>query len=111
MNEFGMLTEIARFKFRFQIFTCYVLYMIPVSLLLRKLPWHAQFAYGAIMMGILEFGGYALQTSIAYDNNPIDRMFGVRNFSLTMTLFFASYFPLGNAVVKAISGWFNLRFS
>lgn len=102
MNEFGQWASIARFNNWWQIITCYILYMIPISLLLRKLPWHAQYAYGLIAMGVLEFLGYAMKTSYAYPNNLMDQFFGVRNFSLAMALFFAAYFPLGNALVARL---------
>nr|WP_210423733.1 hypothetical protein [Croceivirga thetidis] len=96
MNWFGAQVEIAKFTFWWQVITCYILYMVPISLLLRGLPFHTQYAYGLIAMGLLEFGGYALQTSYAYPNNILDQLFNIRNFSLAMSLFFALYFPLGN---------------
>lgn len=76
--------------------------MVPISLLLRNLPFHMQYAYGLVAMGLLEFGGYALQTSYAYPGNLLDQFFGVRNFALGMALFFALYFPLGNWAVQKI---------
>lgn len=102
MHNFGIYAKIARFKHWWQIIMCYVLYMIPVSLLLREFAWYEQYAYGLFFMGILEFSGYTIRSSVAYDNNILDRFFGERNFSLAMTLFFASYFPLGNWIVGAI---------
>lgn len=96
MNYFGKATEIAHFTYWWQVITVYVLYMVPISLLLRGLPIHMQYAYGLIAMGLLEFGGYALETSYAFPDNILDQVFGVRNFSLAMTLFFAFYFPVGN---------------
>ena len=102
MDAFGAAVEIAEFTYWWQVITCYILYMIPISLFLRPYKWYDQYAYGLIFMGILEFGGYALGTSIAYDNNLMDQFFTARNFSLGMTLFFASYFPIGNWGVKKI---------
>lgn len=102
MHNFGIYTKIARFKYWWQIITCYILYMIPISILLQGLPWYQQYAYGLFFMGILEFGGYAIQSSIAFEDNLLDRFFGVRNFSLAMTLFFAAYFPIGNAAVHGL---------
>ncbi len=96
MNWFGQQVEIAKFTFWWQIITCYILYMVPISLMLRGMPFHMQYAYGLIAMGLLEFSGYALQTSYAYPDNILDRFFNIRNFSLAMSLFFALYFPLGN---------------
>ena len=96
MNWFGAQVEIAKFTYWWQVITCYILYMVPISLVLRGLPFHAQYAYGLIAMGLLEFSGYALQTSYAYPNNILDQLFNIRNFSLGMALFFALYFPLGN---------------
>lgn len=102
MNWFGAEVEIARFTYWWQVITCYILYMAPISLLLRNLPFHTQYAYGLIAMCLLEFGGYALQTSYAYENNVLDRFFGERNFALGMALFFALYFPIGNWGVQKI---------
>ena len=99
MDKIGAVTEIARFTHWWQVITVYGLYMIPVSLLLRGLPFHRQYAYGLIAMGLLEFGGYALESSYAYPDNILDKLFNIRNFSLGMALFFALYFPLGNLLV------------
>ena len=104
MHNFGIYAKIARFKHSWQIITCYILYMIPVSLFLKPYPWYQQYAYGLFFMGILEFGGYSIKSSLAYENNILDRLFTPRNFSLAMTLFFASYFPLGNGLVEKIWG-------
>ena len=104
MNEFGKFAEIARFTYWWQVITVYLIYMIPISLLLRGLPFHQQYAYGLVAMGFLEFAGYALKTSYAYPDNLLDRLFQPQNFSLGMALFFALYFPLGNALVTWIYG-------
>ena len=103
MNWFGTITEIARFTSWWQIITVYILYMIPISLLLRGLPFYQQYAYGLVAMGLLEFSGYALETSFAYPENIIDKAFNIRNFTLGMALFFALYFPLGNWFVQKIN--------
>ncbi len=102
MNYFGTWMEIARFTYWWQIITCYILYMIPVSLLLRGLPFHAQYAYGLVAMGLLEFGGYAIRSSYAYPDNILDKIFSPQNFSLGMALFFALYFPAGNWIVEKV---------
>jgi hypothetical protein len=102
MNALGTYWEIARFASEWQVLSVYILFMVPVSLLVRGLPWFRQYAYGLVSMGLLEFGGYALQTSYAYPDNILDQLFGIRNFSLAMSLFFALYFPLGNALVSAL---------
>lgn len=96
MNWFGAEVQIAKFTYWWQVITCYIFYMVPISLLLRGLPFHAQYAYGLVAMCLLEFGGYALETSYAYPNNLLDQFFNERNFSLAMALFFALYFPAGN---------------
>ncbi|WP_425237112.1 hypothetical protein [Ulvibacterium sp.] len=107
MNWFGAQVEIAKFTYWWQVITTYILYMVPISLLLRGLPFHTQYAYGLIAMCLLEFGGYALQTSYAYPDNILDQFFGIRNFSLGMALFFGLYFPLGNWAVGKV---YNLVF-
>lgn len=107
MDQFGTTAEIARFTYWWQVITVYLLYMVPISLLLRGLPFHMQYAYGLIAMGLLEFGGYALETSYAYPNNLLDQFFNIRNFSLGMAMFFALYFPLGNRLMDFL---FDLLF-
>lgn len=102
MNELGKRLEIAQFTYWWQVITVYLVYMVPISLLLRGLPFHMQYAYGLIAMGLLEFGGYLWETSYAYPNNLLDQWFGIRNFSLGMSLFFALYFPLGNWGVQKL---------
>ncbi|MFZ1451989.1 MAG: hypothetical protein WAT20_04760, partial [Ferruginibacter sp.] len=93
MNYFGSYMQIARFTYWWQIITCYIVFMIPVSLLLRGLPFHAQYAYGLVAMALCEFGGYAIRSSYAYPDNMLDKLFSPQNFSLSMALFFALYFP------------------
>jgi len=99
MDVFGTWAEIAKFNHWWQVLTCYGLYMIPISVLLKGKPFIAQYAYGLIAMGLLEFGGYYFETSYAYPNNIVEETFGIRNFALGMALFFGLYFPLGNWVV------------
>jgi hypothetical protein len=99
MNAFGQYTEIAKFTYWWQIIPTYILYMVPISILLNGYPFFTQYAYGLIAMGLLEFGGYALGTSYIYPNNILDRLFGEHVFALAMTLFFGLYFPLGNLLV------------
>ncbi len=102
MNRFGAEMEIARFTFWWQVITCYILYMVPISILLREYNFFNQYAYGLVAMGILEFLGYWLQTSYVYDNNILDQFFNPQNFSLGMALFFALYFPAGNWLVTKV---------
>ncbi|SEL16349.1 hypothetical protein SAMN04487910_1905 [Aquimarina amphilecti] len=102
MNEFGAEMEIARFSYWWQVITCYILYMVPISIVLKKYNFFNQYAYGLVAMGILEFLGYWLQTSYVYPNNILDELFNPQNFSLGMALFFALYFPAGNWLVTKI---------
>ncbi|HIB49354.1 MAG TPA: hypothetical protein EYN07_08255 [Flavobacteriaceae bacterium] len=102
MNYIGQLLEIAKFQNWWQVITCYGLYMIPVSLVLRKYSVFDQYCYGLLAMGLLEFAGYTLGTSYVYPNNILVQWFGPYTFALLMTLFFAAYFPLGNSLVKLI---------
>ena len=104
MNWFGSEVQIAKFTYWWQVISCYVLYMVPISLLLRGFPFHMQYAYGFIAMGLLEFCGYWFKTSYVYPDNLLDQVFGVRNFSLGMALFFGLYFPIGNWVVSKAYG-------
>ncbi|MBL4605456.1 MAG: hypothetical protein JKY02_07320 [Flavobacteriaceae bacterium] len=102
MDAFGEYMELAKFNYWWQVITVYLVYMIPISLLLRGLPFHMQYAYGLIAMGLLEFGGYLMESSYAYPDNLMDQYLNIRNFSLGMALFFALYFPLGNALVGGV---------
>ncbi|AXT61075.1 hypothetical protein D1816_12185 [Aquimarina sp. AD10] len=102
MNRFGAEMEIARFTFWWQVITCYILYMVPISILLKDYKFFDQYAYGLVAMGILEFLGYWLKTSYVYPDNLLDQLFNPQNFSLGMALFFALYFPTGNWLVSKI---------
>lgn len=106
MDAFGSWAEIAKFNNWWQVLTCYGLYMIPISILLKGKPFLEQYAYGLIAMCLLEFGGYYFETSYAYPNNSIEEFFGIRNFALGMALFFGLYFPLGNWAVGKLHGLF-----
>ncbi|MDX2245460.1 MAG: hypothetical protein SF052_01685 [Bacteroidia bacterium] len=107
MNYIGQITAIARFTWWWQVITCYILYMIPISLLVRDLKWYEQYAYGLVAMALLEFGGYWLETSYAYPDNILDKVFGIRNFSLGMAIFFGFYFPLGNWAVGKLESLYD----
>tara|TARA_R110002124_G_scaffold287364_1_gene474030 strand:+ start:59877 stop:60236 length:360 start_codon:yes stop_codon:yes gene_type:complete len=104
MNTFGEWAEIAKFTHWWQVITCYIIYMVPLSIFLTQFSYFNQYAYGLIAMGLLEFSGYALETSYVYPNNLLINWFGPYTFALIMTLFFATYFPLGNYVVNWIHG-------
>ena len=99
MNEIGQQLEIAKFANWWQVITCYGGYLVPVSLAVSHKNFWDQYLHGLLALCILEFCGYSFGTSIPYENNLIDTWFGVRNFSLTMAIFFASYIPLGNALM------------
>jgi hypothetical protein len=109
MNQVGQWLEIARFTHWWQVITVYVIYMVPISVLIRRLPSWQQYLYGLLPMGLLELGGYALHSSYAYPGNILDRYLDPRNFSLAMVLFFAAYFPLLNALVTRIGRVFAPR--
>lgn len=102
MNWIGQQAEIAKFVYGWQVISCYLCYMVPISLVLRGLPLREQYAYGLVAMALLEFGGYALGTSYVYPGNIVEQLVTIRNFSLAMALFFALYFPLGNWLVGKI---------
>jgi hypothetical protein len=109
MDAFGSWAEIAKFNNWWQVFTCYGLYMIPISILLKDKPFIEQYAFGLVAMGLLEFGGYHFETSYAYPDNIIEQFFGIRNFALAMALFFGLYFPLGNWIVSTVYKKLSLK--
>ena len=99
MNGIGQWLEIAKFANWWQVISCYGLYLVPASLLVKHRSMFDQYLHGLLFLGLLELGGYTLQTSIPYPNNVIDFLFTERNFALAMTLFFAALLPLGNFVM------------
>ena len=101
-NTIGREMRIAEFAHWWQVLTCYVVYLIPVSLLVRNKSISQQYLHGLFFLALLELGGYALQTSIAHEGNIFDRVFQVRNFSLVMALLFGSIPPVGNYLVKQV---------
>jgi hypothetical protein len=102
MNALGHWLELARFVYWWQVGTCYLLYLLPISLLVRRQSAFQQYLYGLLALAPLEIMGYALGTSYAYPNNIIDRILGERNFTLAMVVFFGASLPFGNKVVAAI---------
>ncbi|QQX77258.1 MULTISPECIES: hypothetical protein [Aequorivita] len=102
MNSIGIYFEIVRFEYWWQIITCYVLYMVPISILIKEYSFFNQYCYGLLAIGILELSGYTFQTSYVYPNNILSQLFTPYNLTLAMTLFFAVYFPLGNMLVSYI---------
>jgi len=101
MNEIGKTLQIAEFANGWQVLTCYGLYLVPCSLIIRHRHWFDQYLFGLLALGLLELGGYSLGTSIAHPDNLLDRVFTERNFALSMVLWFGLYLPAGNHVV----GW------
>jgi hypothetical protein len=102
MNALGKLLQIAEFASWWQVISCYVLYLVPASLLVRRYGPFQQYLYGLLALAPLELAGYALGTSLAYPHNILDRIFGERNFVLVMVVFFASILPCGNWAVARL---------
>lgn len=102
MNALGKLLQIAEFNHWWQVITCYGLYLLPASLLVRRLSVFQQYLYGLFALAPLEILGYSLGTSRAYEGNFIDQIFGERNFTLAMVIFFGWSLPFGNKAVAWI---------
>lgn len=103
MNGLGKAWRIAEFATWFQVLSCYGLYLVPVSLLVRHLSVFEQYLRGLLALAPFEMLGYALGTSHAFENNWVDRILGERNFVLAMVVFFAWVLPAGNGLV----GWLD----
>ncbi len=99
MNSIGKLFRIAEFVSWLQVVSCYVLYLVPCSLLVRRRPFFDQYLFGLLALAPLELAGYALGTSRAFDGNVLDRVLGPRNFTLAMVVFFGWILPFGNRAV------------
>ncbi|MBK7952292.1 MAG: hypothetical protein IPK00_26955 [Deltaproteobacteria bacterium] len=98
-NAIGQAIELARFAHAWQTFTCYVLYLVLASLLVREKSLAEQYIYKLLILAPLKLLSYSLGSSIAYDGNLFDRILGPRNFTLAMTVMFAIIPPVGNSVV------------
>jgi hypothetical protein len=106
MNQrLGQYWKLAEFRHDWQVLTCYVLYLVPWSLAVRRLRLAEQFVWGLLCLALIELPGYALGTSIAYAGNVVDAWVGERNFTLVMTLGFAAFLPAGNLLVGSIERW------
>jgi hypothetical protein len=102
MNALGKALRIAQFAHGWQVLTCYGLYLVPASLLVRRHGPGQQYLFGLLTLAPLELLGYALGTSLAFPGNLLDRVLGERNFSLAMVVFFAALLPLGNWAVDRL---------
>jgi len=104
MNALGKLLRIAEFLSWWQVISCYVLYLVPASLLVRRQGILQQYCYGLLALAPFELLGYAVGTSRAYPGNVLDRILGEHNFTLAMVVFFAWILPLGNRTVAWLEG-------
>lgn len=102
MHHFGDWIKIARFVSVYQVFSCYILLLVPISLFLRSMKWHDQYLYGFFAIAVIELTGYSLGTSLSFEGNFVDQIFGPRNFTLAMSFFHATFIPLGNWTVEKI---------
>lgn len=106
MNSIGKLLHVAEFSSWWQVLSCYVLYLLPASLMVRRLSLLQQYLHGLLALAPLEILGYALGTSHAFDHNLVDRVLGERNFTLAMVVFFAWILPVGNLAAAWIERTF-----
>lgn len=105
MNGLGQYFKIGEYACWWQVLTCYGLYLIPASLLVRRRSYFDQYLSGLLIIAILELPAYSLGTSIAHDHSILDRYLTPRNYTLFMTVFFAAFIPLGNWTVSKIRRW------
>jgi len=102
MNSLGKLLAIAEFRHWWQVGTCYVGYVLPTALLVRHGRTIEQLAWGLLAMVPLELVGYALGTSVAYPDNVLERVLGVRNFTLAMVILVAPLPLCVNYIVEGL---------
>ncbi|MBN1545472.1 MAG: hypothetical protein JW902_02315 [Syntrophaceae bacterium] len=107
MNAMGQYFRIGEYAYWWQVLTCYGLYLIPASLLVRKRSYFDQYLSGLLIIAILELPAYSLGTSIAHPNSILDQYLTPRNYTLFMTVFFAGFIPLGNWAVSKVCRWMN----
>ena len=102
MNALGKYFQIGEYAYWWQVLTCYGLYLVPASLLVRRRNIFDQYLAGLLIIAMLELPAYAVGTSIAHPDNILDRILSPRNYTLFMTVFFAGLIPLGNWAVKTL---------
>jgi len=102
MNAMGKFLQIGEYAYWWQVLTCYGLYLIPASLLVRRRSFFDQYLSGLLIIAVLELPAYSLGTSIAHPGSILDQYLTPRNYTLFMTVFFASFIPLGNWAVSQI---------
>ena len=95
-------TRIARFAYDWQVLTIYGCYLVPLSILVRRLPWHGQYAYSVIAIGPIDVIGFALGTSQMFPENVISQVFGPQSFTLCFVLIAAWIPALGNLAVARL---------
>lgn len=89
-----------------QFATLYCFFLVPLSVLVRDLPWYRQYAYFVTAIMPLEIVAFTLHTSLAYPENILDPIVGIRNFTLTMVMI-DSWIPwVGNRIVDFV--WLRL---
>lgn len=94
MNAFGKWARIAHFRHDWQIATCYLGYVLPMALLIRGLSFPIQYCVCVTLFVPLEVGGYALGSSVAFDDNAFE-CFGIRSFTAVMCAGVALIPPIG----------------
>jgi hypothetical protein len=94
MNAFGKWARIAHFRHDWQIATCYLGYVLPMALLIRGLSFPIQYCVCVTLFVPLEVGGYALGSSVAFDDNAFE-FFGIRSFTAVMCAGVALIPPIG----------------
>jgi len=102
MNSFGQWAHIAEFRYSWQIVTCYLGFVVPLALFVRGLPLPLQYCVCVTAFIPLEVGGYAIGSSIAFDGNVFEAVFGLRNFTAVMVAGVAFIPPIGLKIVEGL---------
>ena len=102
MNSFGQWAHIAEFRYSWQIVTCYLGFVVPLALFVRGLPLPLQYCVCVTAFIPLEVGGYAIGSSIAFDGNVFEAVFGLRNFTAVMVAGVAFIPPIGLKIVAGL---------
>jgi hypothetical protein len=102
MNSFGRWARIAEFRHLWQIGTCYLGFVVPLALFVRGLSLPLQYCVCVTAFIPLEVAGYAIGSSIAYDGNAFEALFGLRNFTAVMVAGVALIPPIGLKIVVGL---------
>eukprot|EP01080_Neovahlkampfia_damariscottae_P011072 gene11072-3778_t len=103
MHNVGGWLKIAQFRHWSQVIYNYVGFIAPLAFLVKDFDFFHQYCYSVVSISIIEIYGYATDNSFIYPNNILDKVFGIRNFALLMTVALPIMVPIGNCICRKLN--------